>query len=367
MVSLRKITGELERRAPRHLAEDWDNVGLQVGDLDSDVTRILISLDVTDEVVDEAIARHAGLIVSHHPAIFRPLSRLVMPNALAGPVIKAVKANIGIYSMHTNLDKVRGGTSHILASRLGVDNLSILTGDGKAARSKLVTFVPENFVVDVYNALTASGAGSIGDYSGCSFKVSGTGTFYPEKGANPHIGEVGKTNEEPEIRLEMTVEAIHLKEAIAAMVKAHPYEQVAYDVYPLISDGESGLGVVGDLSASTVLEDFANHCRDVTGSKEIKVAGDLDGTIRRIAVCGGSGGSLVAAAKKARADVLITGDVGYHQAHEAKSRNLAIIDVGHLASEVMVLDVIEDWLTGIDSSLEVLRSGVDLLPWDLIG
>lgn len=366
MTRLRKIVLGLEDRAPRRLAEDWDNTGLQIGDIDSDINKVLLALDVTKEVVEEAVAKDCQLIIAHHPLIFKPLARLTVPNSMAEPVIAAIRKDIAVFCLHTNLDKAGGGTSHALAERLGLTAPRLLLPDRAAINYKVVTFAPEAAIADIFNAMVSGGAGVIGLYSGCSFRVEGTGTFYPDEAAHPKVGSVEKLNEVPEVRIEMSVPADALESTIFAMRKIHPYEEPAYDIYPLHGQIDAGLGLVADMIPPKQLLDLGIACKDAIGSNELRIAGDMMTKVTRVAVCGGSGGDLVGVAKKAGADVLVTGDLKYHQAREALSRGLALIDLGHLATEVVVLDVLEKWLAAIDNALEVIQSSVDLNPWSYI-
>lgn len=366
-MKLRKIINELEKHAPRAIAETWDNVGLQVGDLECEVRKILLSLDTNTAVVNEASKIQAELIICHHPLIFKPLARLTTPNAMHEPIVNAIKSGIAVYCMHTNLDKIEGGTSFALAEQLGIVAAGTLVSEEGRREFKIVTYAPEDAIPGIFKALSDAGAGIIGDYSSCSFRVYGEGTFYAGEGTNPMAGQRGVINTEQEIRLEMTVAGPDLDNAVKKMIAAHPYEEVAYDVYPLKGQAKDGLGVIGELSKPQSLKQFADFCRSELDSQELRVAGELERKILRAAICGGSGGDLIGAAKKAQADVLVTGDIRYHQIQEARGRGLALIDLGHYATEVSALDVIEKWLMEIDQQTHVLRSKIDLRPWDYIG
>lgn len=337
-VAAAHVAGIVEELAPRRLAEEWDNPGWQLGDPRRLVKSVLVALDPAPAVLERARELGAELVVTHHPLVFRPLKhlRLDLPEeALAAAFLNA---GIAVYSAHTNLDNAPGGTSDVLAARLGLEKVEVLAPREAEKLYKIVTFVPPEHVDAVHRALTAAGAGWIGNYSHCSFQVEGTGTFLPLEGTNPFIGRQGVLERVHEVRLETIVPAPKLGEAVSRMLKAHPYEEVAYDVYPLARTGQTyGLGRVGELAEALPLAAFAQQVKEALDLAGLWYSGDGGQPVRRVAVCGGSGASLAGRARAAGADVLVTGDVKYHEAQAARLGRLAVIDAGHAGTENPVI------------------------------
>ncbi|SDF24709.1 Nif3-like dinuclear metal center hexameric protein [Sporolituus thermophilus] len=339
------IIDALENLAPRHLAADWDNVGLLLGSAMQDITKIFVTLDVTLAAAQYAAANGIDLIVSHHPVIFKGIKH-VRTDSPTGRVLQTlIKHDVAVYAAHTNLDAAAGGVNDVLAKRLNLNDIAPLQTQYTEKLVKIVTFVPEGHVESVRNAMAAAGAGHIGNYSHCSFQTAGTGTFLPLAGTRPFIGEQGKMEYVPEYRLETIAPEAIVRRVVAAMIKAHPYEEVAYDLYPLLNSGAAyGLGRVGTLAQSLSLADFAIVVKAALGLEQLKIAGDLAAKVRKVAVCGGSGISVTSAAIAAGADVLITGDVKYHEAQDAVAAGLAIIDAGHFATEQPVVAAVASYL-----------------------
>lgn len=354
--------------APEALREEWDNVGLQVGDPDASVSRVLISLDVTPEVVAEAAGFGAQCVVAHHPLLFRPLRSLREDRPEGRLPAQLIRAGIALYVMHTNLDVARPGTSDALAALLDVMDLEPLvpaSGRSGGSRLKLVTFAPAADAERIRAALGDAGAGVIGRYSHCSFSSPGTGSFRPLPGAHPTIGAVGTQEQVQEERIEVVVPAGSLPHVVDALLAAHPYEEVAYDLYPLAQppDG-TGLGRVGRLPASCSLAELAGRVRERLPATSVAVVGDAGRQVQRVALCGGSGGDLVDAAAGASADVLITGDVKHHQALHALDAGLAVIDAGHYGTERPVLDLLATLLCPLlPTDVEVRISAVNTDPF----
>lgn len=344
-MQLQQLIGACAAIAPEALAEEWDNVGLQVGTPDAFVERVLLTLDVTPAILDEARARGVQSVIAHHPLIFRPLRSLREDQPEAALVAGFVRAGIALYVMHTNLDLVRPGTSDALADKLGVRETAPLLPLTRAvgeAQYKLVVFVPTADAARVRLAMGDAQTGIIGNYSHCSFSALGTGSFRPLPGAHPAIGQVGVQEEVAEERVEVLVSARQLPRVLAAMLAAHPYEEVAYDLYPLAPHPTgAGLGRVGRLDAACSLRELAERVRERLGGARLQIVGERARSVARVALCGGSGGDLVDAAVAAGADVLITGDVKHHQALHALDRSLAVIDAGHDATERPVLELLE--------------------------
>lgn len=340
-----RVASVIESLAPRRLAEEWDNPGWQLGDPSSEVHQVVVALDPSPEALAWTRELGAELLVTHHPLFFRPLKHLRLDLPEEALVASFLRSSIAVYSAHTNLDNSRGGTSDVLAAKLGLTRVEVLAPREGERLYKIVTFVPPEHVDNVHQALAAAGAGWIGNYSHCSFQVEGTGTFLPREGTHPYIGTQGVLERVHEVRLETIVPASRLGEAVSRMLKAHPYEEVAYDVYPLAREGEPyGLGRVGELPEPQPLDEFARRVKEALGLPAIACAGDPNWPVRRVAVCGGSGGSLTGRAKAVGADVLVTGDVKYHDVQAAVHTGLAVIDAGHAGTENPVVGALASYL-----------------------
>lgn len=335
---IQDVLGIINTICPPALAEEWDNVGLQVGDPSAEVTRVAVALDPIEATLEEAIALKAELLLCHHPLIFKPL-RQVSPNDETGKLVtRAVRQGVSIISAHTNLDRASGGLNDWLAERVGL-SLSEPLEAVEGALFKLVVFVPIEHETVVADALFNVGAGSVGAYDRCSFRVSGTGTFRPGAEANPHIGKSGQDESVNEIRLETIVTKELLGRVIARMLKAHPYEEVAYDIYPLVNSRKDvGLGRIGRLSEPKQLADYAAEVKQALSADHVRYVGPAGKKISKVAVCGGSGASLLATAFRQGADLLVTGDVKYHDARIAESLGIALLDAGHFATEKIMVE-----------------------------
>lgn len=363
-VKCRDIIAELEQLAPSYLAEDWDNIGLLVGNPDQDIHKVIVALDVDREVISEAVAVGADMIVSHHPLIFKGISHIRTDLPLGSMLAGLLKHEIAVYAAHTNLDSAPGGVNDVLAQKFNLQGVIPLTTVYQEELHKLVVFVPVSHVEKVRTAMTEAGAGHIGNYSHCTFQTQGVGTFLPLAETTPFIGEQGKLEFVEEYRLETIVPASRRSKVIAAMVAAHPYEEIAYDEYTLINRGlRCGLGRVGSLIKPMPLLEFIEKVKVALSARSIKVAGPANAVITKVAVCGGSGAGLVKNAIKAGADVLITGDVKYHEAQQAVAEGLVVIDAGHFATEQPVVECVVDYLNQctIKNSwnLEILANDVN--------
>lgn len=333
-LTVRDIKGWMERLAPIHLAEEWDAVGLQIGDPTAKVKRAITALTLTLDVVDQATAFDAQIVVAHHPLIFRPL-RSIEPQTRIGSIITSLIRNgIALYVAHTNLDAAPGGVNDGLASRLGLVDVAPLVPAAPRPRYKLVTFVPVEHEAQVRDAMAQAGAGVIGNYSHCAFSSRGWGSFKPLEGANPYIGRVGDIERVEEVRLEMVVDEECKDAVIGALRQAHPYEEVAYDLYPIEGGPPvAGIGRIGRLSQPMQLEDFVAHVVRSLDLDDVRLAGARKKLVQRVAVVGGSGGSFIARAIRMGADAFITGDVDYHDADDARHGGLLVIDAGHFGTE----------------------------------
>ena len=342
-MTVRDIEEILEAWAPREVAGEGDNVGLQVGSPSKRVRRILLALEISDSVLQEAVQKKVDLIVTHHPLIFRSL-RSVTDSDRAGSFVSALIRNeIALYSAHTNLDFTRNGVSFALARALGVRGVKFLS-EISGSLKKVAVFVPQDHVEGVARRMAEAGAGIIGNYEYCSFRTSGTGTFRGMEGAKPFYGKIGNYETAEEVRLEMIVPRWALNQTLFAMKKSHPYEEVAYDVYPLENENSNyGAGTIGDLPRAIRLRQFLLHVRRSLTANGIRYTGILEEHVRRVAVCGGSGSELLGAAVQQNADVFVTADVKYHTFQEAQGK-IALIDAGHYETEQVVLGAVADEL-----------------------
>jgi dinuclear metal center YbgI/SA1388 family protein len=333
----------LESWAPTAIAWERDNVGLQIGSPDQRIKKILVALDITDQVVDEAVRKKVDTVISHHPLYFHFPRSLRTDERLGRLSVKIIRAGLSVYSIHTNLDYASGGVSTALAEALNLRDpkpLQPLSGQYQ----KLIVFVPVDYTDRVMAAMAEEGAGTIGKYQECSFHVNGTGTFKPLRGATPFIGTQGKRESVSEQRLEMIVPRWKTAQVLRAMRRVHPYEEVAYDVYDLANlSPEYGAGVIGTLRRKTNLKEFLGHIRKKLHVDSLRYAGDAGRAIQTVAVCGGSGSEYLDTAIRCGADAFVTADVRYHTFQECDHR-IALIDAGHYETEVPVINKIVEHL-----------------------
>lgn len=336
---LSEITSELESIAPLFLQESYDNSGLLIGKQDLDISAALITLDVTEEILEEAISNNCNLIIAHHPLIFKGLKSLIGRNSIERIVEKAIKNDIAIYAIHTNLDNVENGINGILSKKIGLVNTRILSTKSDLLR-KLVTFCPIDNAQKVRDAIFNAGAGEIGNYDNCSFNALGEGTFRGSEDSNPYVGEKGKLHFEQEVRIETIYPIYNEKAIINAMIEAHPYEEVAYDIYPLANDyNRIGAGMIGEIPETMNEEEFLQKLKNITASGCIRHSALTGNKIKKVALCGGSGSFLIQQALKQNADIFITGDVKYHDFFNAEGK-MVIADVGHYESEQFAKELI---------------------------
>ncbi|MED2972528.1 Nif3-like dinuclear metal center hexameric protein [Fictibacillus sp. B-59209] len=330
------VIGELHALAPKHLAEEGDPIGLQVGNLNKPVKKVMIALDVLEEVVDEAIEKGAELIIAHHPMIYRPLKKIDLSMPQGRMIEKLIKNDIAVYAAHTNLDVAKGGVNDWLAEALHLEQTEVLKGTKEISLVKLAVYVPEEQADTVREAMAAAGAGHIGQYSHCTFNTSGEGTFKPLEGTNPFIGTKGKIERVNEIKIETVISEDLVKQVISSMKKAHPYEEVAYDLYELKNEGETlGIGKIGRLAEEMPFEDFIQHVKQTLDVSALRAVKGHSRPVRKVAVVGGDGNKFISAAIMKGADVLVTGDMYYHNAHDAQAAGLSIIDPGHNVEKIM--------------------------------
>lgn len=368
MRTVQNIINLATKLAPAKLAASWDNVGLTVGDYNQVVHRVLLSLDVNDMVLEEAINKGCQLIIAHHPFIFQGMKSIRNDDIVGRIIMKAVKNDISIFSAHTNLDIAPKGLNDYLANILEIRDLIPIDITQKTKYYKLVVFIPDDYFERVKIAVLDAGAGNIGDYSHASFSIKGEGTFKPQKGSNPFIGQTGEISSVQELRLETLVVEDRIDNVVNEMLKAHPYEEVAYDLYPLLFEGDKyGLGRVGKLENKVRLIDYLEKVKLKLNLNCLRYIGEDDAIIQKIAVCSGSGASLIKQAKAAGADLYITGDVKFHEAQMAKDLGLKLLDAGHYETEVIVKDLLLEYFKrqSITNNLHVdfIKSEVNTNPW----
>ena len=340
-VTLGEFVRWLEELIPPAFQEHYDNSGLQTGDPAAEVDSVLLTVDVTPDVIREAVAHGCQLVVSHHPLIFTPLKRLAFGSDTERSVAAALKNSIAVYSAHTSFDNIQHGVSHILAEKLGLQAIRVLV-PLRGKLSKLVTFVPSAYAGRVRDALFAAGAGQIGNYDRCSFNVEGEGTYRAGEGADPFAGRIGEDHSEAEVRIEAVMPS-HLSGAcVRALLSAHPYEEVAYDIIALENEYHgAGAGAIGTLPAPVRGSELLGRLKLLTGMPFIRYSGDTSRLLTTVAVCGGSGSAFIPAAARAGADAFITGDIKYHAFAEAPE-NLLVADAGHYESEKFSLEILHN-------------------------
>ena len=349
MISIAEISHTLETFAPPALAESWDNVGLIVGSPATEVTGIVVALDVTLDTIHFARSSGANLIVSHHPPIFKPVSRLTGETLTSRVVTEAVKSGIALYAVHTNLDRAPDGVSIALANRLGIRRPVPLC-EGNAPLMKFVTFVPHESTAAVREALSRSGAGIIGNYAECSFTVAGTGTYRPSDDSVPYHGSAGVLESAVEDRIEMILPAFCVREAIEAAQAAHPYEKMAYDLISLSgNDPRYGYGAIGYFESPMNRRDFSEHVMNALGINSLVCSSCKPEAIRRVAVMGGSGSDYIGWAIEKKADAFITSEIGHHDFVDHGSEIL-LIDATHLSTETPVLETLKFLLSGTSTT-----------------
>ncbi|MBO8164087.1 MAG: Nif3-like dinuclear metal center hexameric protein [Brevibacillus sp.] len=326
----------VEELAPKWLAVEGDKIGLHVGTLQKPIRKVMVALDVLEEVVEEAIEQEADLIIAHHAVIFRPLKHLRTDLPAGRLYEKLLKHDIAVYTVHTNLDAASGGLNDWLAEMIGLTDVEVLDPAHEEPYKKLVVYVPVSHCEGVMQAISEAGAGWIGNYSHCTFQVVGTGTFMPREGTNPYIGAEGRLEKVEEVRLETILPATAQSAVVQAMKKAHPYEEAAFDLYPLDLPGKRfGIGRIGRLPEPLTLRQLALTVKERFSLGGLRVVGNLDDSVQKVAVVGGDGNSFVSKAAFRGADVLITGDIYYHIAHDAMADGLRLIDAGHNIEKIM--------------------------------
>lgn len=356
-----EITNYLESLAPLSSQESYDNCGLLVGDRNAEVTSALISLDCTEDVVADALAKGCNLIIAHHPVIFKGLKSLTGANYIERTILACIKNDIALYAIHTNLDNYSKGVNYEIGQRIGLKNLRVLQPKSNVL-AKLIVFTPETCLEQVREAAFNAGAGSIGNYNECHFELNGTGTFKPNESANPFDGEVGKRSSVPESRLEFLVSTHLISQVLAAVKQAHPYDEVAYDIIPLLNENQTeGSGMIGELETEMDEISFLKHVKSTFNCGAIRHTNLLNRKIKTVAFCGGSGSFLLSTAMRQKADIYITGDFKYHEFFDAENQIL-IADIGHYESEQFTSNLIADILKKKFTTFAVHLTGINTNP-----
>lgn len=360
-MTIQEVTKYLETLAPLTYQEKYDNAGLIVGNNQNEVSGVLVCLDSTEEIVQEAIEKKCNLIIAHHPIVFSGLKKFTGKNYIERTIIKAIKNDIAIYAIHTNLDNMLNGVNAKIAQKLGLINTKILSPSNNNLR-KLVTYVPVLQVENVKNALFSAGAGKVGEYAECSFSNSGEGTFLPKEGTNPFVGEVGKRHTESEVKLEVLFPIHSESKILSTLVNNHPYEEPAFDILELKNKNNTiGAGLIGELPEEMDELSFLKSLKPKMQTESVRYTKLLDKKIKTVALCGGAGSFLLGDAIRQNADVFITGDFKYHQFFDAENR-IIIADVGHFESEQFTIELLTDKLTEKFTTFAVCFTEINTNP-----
>lgn len=355
------VINHLHDLAPLAYAEDFDNVGLLVGDKNQNVSGVLVTLDTLEAVVDEAIEKNCNLIVSFHPIIFKGLKKLIGKSYVERVVIKAIQHNIAIFAIHTALDNALQGVNSIICDKLNLTNKQILIPQ-KGSIKKLTTYVPKANADDLRSALFKAGAGNIGNYDNCSFNSEGIGTFKGNASSNPVIGKRGELQNEEEIQVNITFQKHLESHILKTLFSAHPYEEVAYEVTTLENTNQHiGMGMLGELQSPQSETDFLNFVKDKMNCGIIRHSKLLNNSVKKVAVLGGSGSFAIGAAKGAGADIFITADLKYHDFFSAES-NIVVADIGHYESEQFTKTFLVDYLSKKISNFAIILSNTNTNP-----
>jgi dinuclear metal center YbgI/SA1388 family protein len=360
-MKISEIISHLETIAPPAYQESYDNAGLLTGMPNRECLGVLTTLDCTEEIVNEAISKNCNLIVAHHPIIFRGLKKIAGKNYVEKTVIAAIKNDIAIYAIHTNLDNVLHGVNAKMADKLGLIKRNILLPK-QSTLKKLYTFVPIADAEKVRDAIFNAGGGNIGDYSEASFSVQGEGSFKAGETANPFVGEIGKRHYENEIRIETVFPAYLQQRIVQALIKAHPYEEVAYDVVDLANPNERvGSGLIGELPEPMEEKAFLEKIKQSFSLSVIKYTRLLGKPVRKVAICGGAGSFLISKALAAGADFYISSDIKYHEFFDANDR-LVVADIGHFESEQFTIELLHEILLKKFPTFAVLKTALNTNP-----
>lgn len=360
-MKIREITNAIEQLAPLPLQESFDNSGVQVGDINNEAKAALLCIDVTEEVIDEAIALGCNLVISHHPLAFRPFKSLTGKSYIERCVMKACKNDIVVYAAHTNLDNAKNGINAYLASKLNLEQVRILSPQQKALL-KLVTFVPTDHLDNVRSALFNAGAGKIGNYDSCSYSSSGYGTFKAEEGTNPFCGVQGELHMEAECRLEVILPLYKRADVVQSLIAVHPYEEPAFDMFMLENVWEqAGSGIVGSLSEEMEEDEFLYFVKDTLRLNVVQHSKFSARKIRDVAICSGSGAFLIPQAIRYGADIFITGEAKYNDFYDVEDKML-LATIGHYESEIYTKDIFYEYLSKKYPNFALNKSGYDENP-----
>jgi dinuclear metal center YbgI/SA1388 family protein len=357
--------------APPGLAVEKDNTGFQVGRPDQPVEKVWVALDPTKEVVSSACREKVDMLITHHPLIFNPMMKVDFSEHTGSIIHMAAENRLSLFSAHTNLDSAESGVNDILARIIGLKDIKVLGSPLADEVCKLAVFVPEAYEEKMLRVLFETGAGRIGNYSCCSFIAGGTGTFMPEEGSKPFTGKAGELSRVSERRIEIIVLKKDAANVVESMKKAHPYETMAYDIYPVISqEGKKGLGRIGVLHEETNLLNFARDIKEKMNLKTLKVAGRPELGVKKVAVCSGSGSSLMHDFMASGAQVYVSGDLKYHDARTVEEKNSGLIDIGHFESEIIIVDQLAKRLINAleqaDLDVKVETCGLEKDPFTVI-
>ncbi len=360
-MQLRELTAYIESIAPPTLQESYDNSGLLIGSPDINIKGVLISLDLTESIIDEAIEKNANVIITHHPIIFRGLKRINGNNYVERCVIKAIKNDIAIYSAHTNLDNIINGVNGKIAEKLDLQNTSVLK-PLQNTLLKLITYVPTEYADTFREAIFKAGAGQIGNYDSCSYNTAGIGTFRPQADSNPFVGTIGELHKENEVKIE-TIFPYYLQSKIIKTIYAnHPYEEPAYDIYALQnSNNQIGAGIIGMLKTPVDSKEFLEKLKSIFNVSVVRHTEIHKPTIQKVALCGGSGSFLLSQAKSHKADIFISGDFKYHDFFDAEN-SIIIADIGHYESEQFTKNIFYELITKKFSTFACSISKINTNP-----
>ncbi|WP_173916120.1 Nif3-like dinuclear metal center hexameric protein [Halobacillus sp. Marseille-Q1614] len=363
-VTVREVVQQLDKLAPKNLAFEWDNVGLQLGSLDQKVENVMVTLDVLEDVVEEAVEKNVNLIVAHHPLLFKKLHQIDFSSPKGRVIRKLIQHDITVYAAHTNLDIAQGGVNDAMAELLQLQDVQPLIETTSKSLVKLAVYVPVSHADQVRDAISEAGAGHIGDYSHCTYQVKGEGTFKPLDGSDPYIGSQGSLERVEENRIETIMPSSLTQKVLKAMIEAHPYEEAAYDLFPLLNEGASlGVGRIGELENEMSLYDLCSMIKEKYQVPQLRYSGDANQKVKKVALLGGSGESYYKNALSKGADVYITGDMTFHTAQDAVEAGLALIDPGHHVEKVVhpfIKDCIEKNVPQVGT---VLISNTDTEPF----
>ncbi len=361
MSAIKDVIKYLEKLAPPSLQESYDNSGLIVGDKSQIVTGVITCLDCIEEVVEEAIEKGCNLIVAHHPIVFRGLKSLTGKNYIERTLLKAIKNDIAIYAIHTNLDNVIHGVNGVFADALKLKNQKVLAPKSQVVR-KIAVYVPKDHLSDVKDAMFQAGAGTIGAYDECSFSIKGQATFRPGKNTNPNIGTLGKRENLEEYRLEVVYPDYLESRIISAMKNVHPYEEVAYDIFKIENEYKQvGAGMIGEFSEEVETMTFLNSLKKTMEAPLIRHTKLTTDKIKKVAICGGSGSFLLQNAIAQGADIFITGDFKYHEFFDAEN-HIIIADIGHFESEHLTIRYLADIIREKFTTFAILLTQVNTNP-----